>query len=468
MARPPIDRAAQLRRYADIIGKGITPISAPRATYSNPNLARFAQGLVGAGFQGAAERAATREDERKRIAQGNLARILGGLEPLPTEIPEKQRGPLASLDKFLGFDARSTTDQQGLFPTGERLNRDGTINKSALIDTSLAAGVDPISTLGTSLTLQEKEEELKVTKGNRAIREQIFGPPQIVTQKTPVLEDGEEVFEASSVNINDPYNFTQREKLILAASKDLGKAMQGVLKARRDADEAKFKRRKDEAGIANSLRDDFTRDTKNRFTIMQYAQQAKDAGDNHIGDVTILFAYLKSIDPDSVVRGNEITLTNPALLNDTAVAAINAFTELVSKDGKVKSFGRRLLTSKRAELLKEIGNLSKLAQKGFDYQKELYSDRARWAGVPVEAVVYDPFKAGMIDKVTDYVTSEKPNGKKEAPKKTPRKKLDLTDVPRKIEDTDGSIWTLVPGASNEAGQPVYRNSKTNALGVTGE
>ena len=405
MARPPIDRAAQLRRYADIIGKGITPISAPRATYSNPNLARFAQGLVGAGFQGAAERAATREDERKRIAQGNLARILGGLEPLPTEIPEKQRGPLASLDKFLGFDARSTTDQQGLFPTGERLNTDGTINKSALIDASLVAGVNPISTLGTSLTLQEKEEQLRVAKGNRAIREQIFGPPQIVTQKTPVLEDGEEVFEASSVNINDPYNFTQREKLILAASKDLGKAMQGVLKARRDADEAKFKRIKDEAGIANTLRDDFTRDSKDYYTVMQYAQNGMKASDNHIGDVTILFAYLKAIDPNSVVRPGEVELTNPAMITPVLASIINTFEDITDK--KSPSFGRRLLGTKRKEILGELKNLSRSAQKGFDYQRKRYSDIADSFSVDFNAVVYDPFKAGMIDRIEDYVASKK-------------------------------------------------------------
>ena len=137
-------------------------------------------------------------------------------------------------------------------------------------------------------------------------------------------------------------------------------------------------------------------------------------------------------------------------------------------DKKSPSFGRRLLGTKRKEILGELKNLSRSAQKGFDYQRKRYSGIADSFSVDFNAVVYDPFKAGMIDRIEDYVASEKPNGKKEAAKKTPRKKLDLTDVPREIKDEDGSIWTLVPGASNEAGQPVYRNSKTNRFGFKRE
>ena len=190
------------------------------------------------------------------------------------------------------------------------------------------------------------------------------------------------------------------------------------------------------------------------------------ASDNHIGDVTILFAYLKAIDPNSVVRPGEVELTNPAMITPVLASIINTFEDITDK--KSPSFGRRLLGTKRKEILGELKNLSRSAQKGFDYQRKRYSDIADSFSVDFNAVVYDPFKAGMIDRIEDYVASEKPNGKKEAAKKTPRKKLDLTDVPREIKDEDGSIWTLVPGASNEAGQPVYRNSKTNRFGFKRE
>jgi hypothetical protein len=149
---PPADRAAQLRRYADIIGKTVTPMGASVAPYSNPNLWRAAQGVAAAAFQGAATRAAAREDERKRLAGGNLARLLTGGQPIDVSLP-KPTGILAGMDRFLLGDKENIADDGSaiqVLPIGP----DGTLNMSALIGQSVTAGLDPVATAGSALQFE--------------------------------------------------------------------------------------------------------------------------------------------------------------------------------------------------------------------------------------------------------------------------------------------------------------------------
>ena len=51
---PPTGQSANLRRYADVISQATPSLSDPIAEYSNPNFARLASILIGAGFEGGA------------------------------------------------------------------------------------------------------------------------------------------------------------------------------------------------------------------------------------------------------------------------------------------------------------------------------------------------------------------------------------------------------------------------------
>ena len=391
MARTPIDRAAQLRRYADIIGKTVTPMGAPVTPYSNPNWARLAQGLVGAGFQGAAERAASREDVLKRGRSLALANALIGRPSVAPKLPAAT-GPMAGFDEWM-FPSQAAARS----PSLPVRNPDGSINLENVAQQAVYAGESPVGAIGSAVTFGTAQEELKEKTRIRELRESFMKPPQIITSQVEIAGDfpGETVIQEKQININDPYQWTERERMIIGTATDPGKAMLEVLKYRATVAKNEDAGLKGKAGRGNQLRDDFIRDTKDWFTVMHYAQNGLNASNNHIGDVTVLFAYLKAIDPNSVVRPGEVTLTNPALISPEIAAIWNSLTDPSG------GFGRRLLKEKRKEIEGELKQLARKAQKGFKYQKDLYTDRAINLKVSPDQVVYDPFGSGMIQKLPE-------------------------------------------------------------------
>ena len=166
MAYAPIDRAAQLRRYADVIGKTVTPMDAPVTPYSNPNLGRLAQALTGAAFQGAAERAASREDVSNRARSANLARALYGMPAVAPKVPAAT-GPMSWLDKTLGFDAPASAAASPL----SVLNANGTPNQEAILQAALKVpGVDPLAAMSAATTVGTQEKATRQANNVRAIR----------------------------------------------------------------------------------------------------------------------------------------------------------------------------------------------------------------------------------------------------------------------------------------------------------
>ena len=158
MAYAPIDRAAQLRRYADVIGKTVTPMNAPVTPYSNPNWARLAQALTGAAFQGAAERAATREDVSNRARSANLARVVMGLPSVAPKLPTAT-GPMAGFDKFM-FPSQPAAATSPL-PV---LNADGTTNPEAIIQAAASAKVDPMAAMGSAYQMKAAQRTMAAQK----------------------------------------------------------------------------------------------------------------------------------------------------------------------------------------------------------------------------------------------------------------------------------------------------------------
>jgi hypothetical protein len=159
---PNTDRAAELRRYADMIGKTVTPMGAPAAPYSNPNWARLAQALIGGAFQGAATRAAAREDERARLASGNLARVLTGGQPIDVRMP-RPTGPLAGMDRLLLGRDETIADDGSAIPVSP-MGPDGEIDMESVISQSIRGGIDPLSGVTAALTLGKTRADLAAAK----------------------------------------------------------------------------------------------------------------------------------------------------------------------------------------------------------------------------------------------------------------------------------------------------------------
>tara|TARA_R110000744_G_C19358572_1_gene561171 strand:+ start:216 stop:1631 length:1416 start_codon:yes stop_codon:yes gene_type:complete len=154
MAYAPVDRAAQLRRYADIIGKTVTPMNAPVTPYSNPNWARLAQGLVGAGFQGAAERAASREDVLNRGRSADLARAIMGAPTVAPKLPTAT-GPMAGFDKWMFPSTPAAAT-----PSLPVRNADGTTNPEAIIQAAASANVDPLAAVGSAYKMRSAQSTM--------------------------------------------------------------------------------------------------------------------------------------------------------------------------------------------------------------------------------------------------------------------------------------------------------------------
>jgi hypothetical protein len=133
--------------------------------------------------------------------------------------------------------------------------------------------------------------------------------------------------------------------------------------------------------MANKLADDFARDSKDyverstSFATVQAA--AKDP--SPAGDLSMIFAYMKMLDPGSVVREGEFaTAQNTAGVPDRIR---NAYNKLIN--------GERLAPAQRADFLKQAGNVFEGSKKRQDSIVKMYTARASTAGVPVDMVVMD-------------------------------------------------------------------------------
>jgi hypothetical protein len=161
MAQSPYaDRAASLRRYADVIIGGATPITDPREDFSNPNWARFFSNIIASGAAGSAGREATRLDEMKKLQSANLARTIAGVPTVGVQMPERT-GPLAGLDRFLGF---GNIADDGSIATAAPIGPDGQPNMEAVISGAVGAGVDPVLAATAFGQARESRTKFAATK----------------------------------------------------------------------------------------------------------------------------------------------------------------------------------------------------------------------------------------------------------------------------------------------------------------
>jgi hypothetical protein len=154
-----------LRKYADIISQGGTPISAPAYPGTDPSVPRFLTQLINQGFAGAANRAASRADERTKLERRNFARAIVGLEPIDVSMP-KPTGLLARLDRLAGFGDTIADDGSAIAPALPALTKgkDGQIDIGAVISAAGPAGIDEVAAVNAALGLQKTRSDLAATE----------------------------------------------------------------------------------------------------------------------------------------------------------------------------------------------------------------------------------------------------------------------------------------------------------------
>jgi hypothetical protein len=161
---------------------------------------------VGAGAQGAAERAASREDVLNRGRSANLARALYGMPAVAPKLPAAT-GPMAGFDKWM-FPSQPAAATSPL----SVLNADGTTNQEAILQAALKVpGVDPLAAMSAATTVGTQATTARQANNVRAIRAHLAGggklsDPQVtnllgdlpidissLNTARPVMEDGKQI-----------------------------------------------------------------------------------------------------------------------------------------------------------------------------------------------------------------------------------------------------------------------------------
>lgn len=151
--------AANLRKYADIISQGGTPISAPAYPGTDPSVPRFLTQLINQGFAGAANRAASDADRRTELERRNFARAIVGLEPIDVSMP-KPTGLLARLDRLAGFGDTIADDGSAIAPALPALGKDGQIDIGAVISAAGPAGIPAMDALNTVAAWEDRSRKV--------------------------------------------------------------------------------------------------------------------------------------------------------------------------------------------------------------------------------------------------------------------------------------------------------------------
>ena len=132
---------------------------------------------------------------------------------------------------------------------------------------------------------------------------------------------------------------------------------------------------------ADKLRDEWNKATapfvltQNAYNTMQRAQENPSAA----GDLSMIFGFMKMLDPTSTVReGEAASVQNAGGVSDRIINLYN----------NIRS-GERLTTDQRQDLVSQSENLFKVSKKHYDNTKEQYGNLADHFGVPRKAVLVE-------------------------------------------------------------------------------
>jgi hypothetical protein len=130
---------------------------------------------------------------------------------------------------------------------------------------------------------------------------------------------------------------------------------------------------------ANTLRDEYNTLTKDFRTVQDAYAKIQGTSATGAGDMSMLYSYVKLLDPGSVVRESEFA----------TAAASGSFGEQVQGAVQRLATGERLPDSLRAAFKSEAGNLFKAQKGNYERVRTLYSDIATRNQVNPQDVIPD-------------------------------------------------------------------------------
>ena len=143
---------------------------------------------------------------------------------------------------------------------------------------------------------------------------------------------------------------------------------------------------------ANTLRDDFRSEPtiKNAETIAQQARIVRSAAKSGdaASDLSLIFAYMRVLDPASVVREREFANAQNAAGVPDRIR--NVYNNVLR--------GTRLSENQRQQFVGGSDRIARDAREAMKVQIDRYGNMATRYGVPADLVVYDPFESLFRDE----------------------------------------------------------------------
>jgi hypothetical protein len=219
-----------------------------------------------------------------------------------------------------------------------------------------------------------------LAKGDINAARELFNSPGVAQALTPSLQEDYKQKFSDYDNKQNEFTRKYREKMNLYRTEfgmEPNARMKRFLMGVGDPKQA-FQQ-------AKALRDAFEKGSS-RYRLLQENFEKVDAAAKNVspaGDVTLIFGFMKMIDPGSVVREGEFaTAQNTGSVPQRVVARYNAARR-----------GERLTAEQRADFQSQAKNLFE-SQKPLQRElQERYRNLATMFDIPVEQVVYD-----LVDK----------------------------------------------------------------------
>lgn len=130
---------------------------------------------------------------------------------------------------------------------------------------------------------------------------------------------------------------------------------------------------------ANTLRDEFNTMTKDFRSVQDAYSKINNTSSSGAGDMSMLYQYVKLLDPGSVVRESEFA----------SAAAAGSFGERVQGAVKGVVDGGRLSENLRNEFINEATKIYEGQKSGYDRQKATYTDLSQQFGLDPKLVITD-------------------------------------------------------------------------------
>jgi len=161
-----------------------------------------------------------------------------------------------------------------------------------------------------------------------------------------------------------------------------------------NVDISPYKDQKDRVTLENTLRDDFVKASKDFTTVRDFYDRMKAAGPTGAGDLSLVFSYMKMLDPGSTVReGEYATAQNAAGVPEGLRGLIN---NVVG--------GGKLSAEARQQIKDQAGKIWSQALNRHSAQVTQYRDIAKRQGLRPSNVIVD-LTAGSEGPVSGTTSS---------------------------------------------------------------